>query len=233
MSPSVSSARARASAGFDGTVVSGSGQSAPSARRRRARCARARDGARRILILGPGILDRLVVEPRELLVEEPRHLDRVGEDEAAAVGGDEQPRGAGFAARVDAVGAAAREPGDVVVAGEQDALHAGRVRRRARRARASRRGRRAARRHRCRPEPSLLRERLRLALDALAVTAPAEDQHAVLEGDGLAGLERVVEVLRLVELLVAERIGREQPVAARVPVRRVADVRRMVEDRDA
>ena len=47
---------------------------------------------RRILVVGPRILDRLVVEAGEHFVEHPRHLDRVRQHETPAVGGHEQPR---------------------------------------------------------------------------------------------------------------------------------------------
>src|SRR5260221_381054 len=79
------------------------------------------------LVLRPRVFDRLVVEARELLAEEPRHLDGVGEHEPSAAGGDEEPRGAGLAAGVDPVRAPARQPGDVVVAGQEYALEARRL----------------------------------------------------------------------------------------------------------
>ena len=112
--------------------------------------------------------------------------------------------------------AAAREPGDVVM-----------------RRRAGRPARRAASRDARDPLELFARVRrsaqepcenaARLALDvARRDGLRRRDQNAVLEGDDLAGLEREVELLRLVELLVAERIGREESVAARMPVRRVA-----------
>jgi hypothetical protein len=48
------------------------------------------------------------------------HLNRVGHDEAACVGGHQQRAGASFAAAVDAGRAAAGEPGHVALGREQN-----------------------------------------------------------------------------------------------------------------
>src|SRR2546425_262676 len=73
----------------------------------------------------------------------------------------------------------------------------------------------------------LLREAAVLGFDLLRFRLVREDHHAVGEPRGLArGQAEIAERLSLGEGLGPEGIGREQPVAAGVPVRREAEVAR-------
>ena len=83
----------------------------------------------------------------------------------------------------------------------------------------------------------ILQELLILRFGLRGVQLPAVDQDTEAEGLGLAGFEREVERLlgrvTLGEFLGAERIGGEEAVTAAMPVGRVGDVLRVVEDADA
>jgi hypothetical protein len=78
------------------------------------------DGVRTRVLLGPRVFDGFPAAAAHLFSQEPRHLDRIRDDEAASVGGHEQVARARLAATVDAVRAAARQPREVRLRGEQD-----------------------------------------------------------------------------------------------------------------
>jgi hypothetical protein len=78
-------------------------------------------GVRPGVLVGPRILDRLPAAAVDLFRQQPRHLDRIRDDETAPVGGDHQVAGAGLAAAVDAVRPATGQPREVRLRGEQDA----------------------------------------------------------------------------------------------------------------
>jgi hypothetical protein len=82
--------------------------------------ARGRDRSSRLLIGDPGVLNRTEFQPGQLLVEEPRHLYRIGEDVTVPIGSDEQSGGSCLAARVDPIATAGGQPRDVVMGREED-----------------------------------------------------------------------------------------------------------------
>ena len=79
-----------------------------------------RDGLRPRVLVGPRVLDGLPVASAQLFAQKPRHLDGVGDDEAAAVGGKEKVAGTGLAAPVDAIRPAASQPGEVGLGRQQN-----------------------------------------------------------------------------------------------------------------
>ena len=101
--PSVSSARVCAHDALERHRVRAAASRRRSCASSPSSAASGHDGKRRILVVGPRVFDRLELEAREHLVEHARHFDRVRQHEAPAVGGHEQPRRTGFAARVDPV----------------------------------------------------------------------------------------------------------------------------------
>src|SRR5262245_14455013 len=77
------------------------------------------------------------------------------------------------------------------------------------------------------------RELAEFAVDAIRRRFPFQHDDPIAERHGRFGLEREVQLLAPVaEHLLAERVRREQPVAARVPVRRMAWILRVIDDRD-
>jgi hypothetical protein len=77
------------------------------------------------VIVNPRILDWRKAETRERFCEQPRHLDRVGDDKAPAVSANQERPGACFTATVDAVAPAAGDPCEIALSRQDDAGHAG------------------------------------------------------------------------------------------------------------
>src|SRR5687768_10130467 len=67
----------------------------------------------------------------------------------------------------------------------------------------------------------------------LLLIPPVED-HAITERERIAFLHRVIAALfALRKVMQPPRIGRKQPVRPNVPMRRIPEARRMIQDRDA
>src|SRR5436853_508209 len=76
----------------------------------------------------------------------------------------------------------------------------------------------------------LSRELLILRLHHSGRDVAGQDQQAIPEGRRLSRLQREFQfLLAVAEDLLAERVGRKQAVAARVPVSRIAGILRMIE----
>src|SRR6185436_4572236 len=81
------------------------------------------------------------------------------------------------------------------------------------------------------PSLDLARETAEAGLDILRGGRRRQDEQPMAEGHGPAGVEREVQLFLAVRVgLRAERVGREQAVAAGVPVRGVGRVPGMVEE---
>jgi hypothetical protein len=76
---------------------------------------------RRGAFVFPWKLDRFEVSSGKLFIEQARHLDSIRQHKALSVSPDEQPAGARIATNIYPVGAAAGQPGEIVLGVYQDA----------------------------------------------------------------------------------------------------------------